>query len=61
MMELIKVANGLHRIVIFNVKYSSNLGDGLIALCLESAIRTALPGAAVDSQDLAGRTKFGRL
>ncbi|MGF1621856.1 MAG: polysaccharide pyruvyl transferase family protein [Rhodomicrobiaceae bacterium] len=42
-------------IVIFNVKYSANLGDGVIAECLEAAIARRT-GWQVASIDLAGRT-----
>lgn len=46
------------KIVLFNVKYSPNLGDGVIAECLEAALR-AETGAEVLSLDLAGRTAYG--
>lgn len=45
------------KIVLFNVKYSPNLGDGVIAECLEAALR-AETGALVVSLDLAGRTAY---
>ena len=48
------------RIGIFNVKYSPNLGDGIIAECLEATLRSLLPGAAVFSMDLAGREDYGQ-
>ena len=43
----------------FNVKYSPNLGDGLLSECLEHAL--VQHGAAADSHsiDLAARTDFG--
>jgi len=44
-------------VVIFNVKYSPNLGDGVIAECLEEAIARRT-GWAVRSIDLAGRTRW---
>ncbi|MEL6386946.1 MAG: polysaccharide pyruvyl transferase family protein, partial [Pseudomonadota bacterium] len=47
------------KLCIFNVKYSPNLGDGVIADCLEAALRRHLPGADIQSCDLAGRTAFG--
>ncbi len=47
------------KIVLLNVKFSPNLGDGVIAECLEYELRGAMPGATVDSIDLAGRTHFG--
>lgn len=48
------------KVVLLNIKYSPNLGDGVIAECLETALRARLPGAAVESCDLAGRTDFAR-
>lgn len=52
-------ARGEARVRIFNVKYSPNLGDGLLSECLEQALVEA--GAAPDtwSVDLAGRTAYG--
>ena len=47
------------KIVLLNVKYSPNLGDGIIAECLEAEILKCLPGAVVMSMDLAGREQFG--
>lgn len=46
------------RILIFNVKYSPNLGDGVLAECLEKALARHLPTAEVETIDLAGRTGF---
>jgi polysaccharide pyruvyl transferase WcaK-like protein len=47
---------------IFNVKYSPNLGDGLIAECLEQAITelSTRQDLKVSSIDLAGRVGFAR-
>lgn len=47
------------KVTIANVKYSPNLGDGVIAECFEAALRRALPNAEVKSCDLAGRTAYG--
>lgn len=47
-----------HRTAIFNVKYSPNLGDGIIAECLEGELRRADPRIDPTSVDLAGRTQF---
>ncbi|WP_295808379.1 polysaccharide pyruvyl transferase family protein [uncultured Nitratireductor sp.] len=47
------------RIVVFNVRFSPNLGDGILAECLERQLGTALPGAQVETVDLAGRTAYG--
>jgi hypothetical protein len=44
------------RIALLNVKYSPNLGDGLLAECLERELSAALGGAEVFSIDIAGRT-----
>lgn len=46
------------RVLIFNVKYSENLGDGLLAQCLERAL-SDYPDMQVETIDLAGRTGFG--
>ena len=46
------------RIALFNVKYSPNLGDGLLAECLEGELRAALPEADIESLDLAGRRRY---
>ncbi|MBY0421740.1 MAG: hypothetical protein K2Q06_05505, partial [Parvularculaceae bacterium] len=46
------------KIALLNVKYSPNLGDGVIAECLEKALGEAMPGADVESVDLAGRVDF---
>jgi polysaccharide pyruvyl transferase WcaK-like protein len=46
-------------IVVFNIKYSSNLGDGLTAMSIEKAIQDECPEANVTTIDLAGRQKFG--
>lgn len=47
-----------HRVAIFNVKYSANLGDGIIAQCLEGELRRADANIVPMSIDLAGRTGF---
>lgn len=47
------------RICTIGVKYSSNLGDGVIAECLEHALRRADPALEVAAIDLAGRRAFG--
>lgn len=46
------------RVGIFNVKYSPNLGDGIIAECLEGELRRADPRLDPVSIDLAGRSRF---
>lgn len=47
-------------VAIFNVKFSPNLGDGIIAECLERELRLANPALRPMSIDLAGRSGFGR-
>jgi polysaccharide pyruvyl transferase WcaK-like protein len=47
------------RIAILNVRYSSNLGDGAIAECLELALQKFGRVSSVHSVDLAGRTEYG--
>lgn len=46
------------RVAILNVKYSPNLGDGVIAECLEGELRRAHPRMEPMSIDLAGRGSF---
>lgn len=46
------------KVALVNVRYSPNLGDGLIAECLERGLARYLPGASFVSIDLAGRTEF---
>lgn len=46
------------RVAILNVKYSPNLGDGIIAECLEGELRRAGLHLEPASIDLAGRTSF---
>lgn len=47
------------KISIFNVKYSDNLGDGIIAECLESLLKQYIPDCEILSIDLTGRESFG--
>ena len=47
------------RVGIFNVKYSPNLGDGLLSECLEAELALTVPGLTIESFDLAGRTDYG--
>ncbi len=49
----------MRQVALINVKYSPNLGDGIIAECLESELRSKFPDWRVFSVDLAGRTSFG--
>lgn len=44
------------KVVTFNVKYSPNLGDGVIAECLEAELGRRLPDVSIEALDLAGRT-----
>lgn len=46
------------KIALANVRYSPNLGDGLIAECLEAALAACIPEAEFSSVDLAGRTDY---
>lgn len=45
-------------IALLNVKFSPNLGDGLLSECLERELAVALPEARVVSIDLAGRRHY---
>lgn len=47
------------KVALLNVKYSPNLGDGIIAECLEHTIDTIAPNVQVESCDIAGRTSYG--
>jgi polysaccharide pyruvyl transferase WcaK-like protein len=47
------------RIVIFNVKFSANLGDGLLSECLEAELKDFDTVAEVSVVDLAARTGYG--
>ncbi|PKA39363.1 polysaccharide pyruvyl transferase family protein [Rhizobium sullae] len=47
------------KIVVFNVKYSENLGDGILALCIEHGLLQTGGGIEVETVDLAGRQGFG--
>lgn len=47
------------QVKILNVKYSPNLGDGVIAECLEYALQDDPSLTGVDSCDLAGRAQYG--
>ncbi|MCV6594736.1 MAG: polysaccharide pyruvyl transferase family protein [Silicimonas sp.] len=47
------------RLVICAVRYSPNLGDGIISDCIEYAVRETDPGTEVAHIDLAGRRSFG--
>ena len=46
------------KIALLNVKFSPNLGDGLLSECLERELAHALPGVEVMSIDLAGRAHY---
>ncbi|WP_118137376.1 polysaccharide pyruvyl transferase family protein [Oceanicella sp. SM1341] len=47
------------RVVNFAVRYSANVGDGLIAECLSHAMTRLAPGLEMVSVDLAGRSRYG--
>jgi polysaccharide pyruvyl transferase WcaK-like protein len=47
------------RVAVLNVKYSPNLGDGLLAECLERELVRHQPSIQVVAVDLAGRTAYG--
>lgn len=50
---------GQASVALLNVKYSPNLGDGIIAECLESELARVCPEWQVRSIDLAGRERYG--
>ncbi|MFZ5618061.1 MAG: polysaccharide pyruvyl transferase family protein [Pseudomonadota bacterium] len=47
------------KVVLVNVKFSPNLGDGVIAECLEDGLRSRIADIEIANCDLAGRTRFG--
>lgn len=47
------------KVVQFGLRYSPNLGDGIIAECLAHEIRAQAPGAEVVLIDISGRDGFG--
>ncbi|QHO77373.1 hypothetical protein ACH79_36770 [Bradyrhizobium sp. CCBAU 051011] len=55
--QSLTVSSGsIMKVVTFNVKYSPNLGDGVIAECLEAELGRRLPDVSIEALDLAGRT-----
>lgn len=50
----------MNKIVIFNDCFSANVGDGLIAGCLEHGIRSLAPELEVRTVDLGGRDGYAR-
>jgi len=49
------------KIVQFGLRYSPNLGDGVIAECIAHAIKARRPDASVSHIDLSGRQGFGEV
>ena len=49
------------KVVQFGLRYSPNVGDGIIAECLAHAVRKTVPGATVEMVDLSGRSGFGQV
>lgn len=46
------------KLALINVKYSPNLGDGLLSECLELELERVVPGLSIRSIDLAGRVAY---
>ena len=46
-------------ILIFNVKYSKNVGDGIVAETTEYILKTLSPDAKITTMDIGGRTDYG--
>ena len=57
MTQLLNTIGRAPRIVLFNVAYSENVGDGVIAECMAHALRAR--GARVSIIDLSGREGYG--
>ncbi len=49
----------MRKIIIFNVKFSTNVGDGVIAECMEHEIAALSPGTEIVTIDIGGRESFG--
>ena len=47
------------KVIQFGLRFSPNLGDGIIADCIDFGVRTLRPGAEVRRIDLSGREAFG--
>jgi polysaccharide pyruvyl transferase WcaK-like protein len=45
-------------VALINVKYSPNLGDGMLSECLEAELAAALPAVSIRVIDLAGRAGY---
>jgi polysaccharide pyruvyl transferase WcaK-like protein len=54
-----KESEPMTQVAIFSVKYSPNLGDGLLSECLEAELVQQVPGLHIKALDLAGRTSYG--
>lgn len=50
--------DGDRALVLCTLRYSSNLGDGVIGDCLEYLVHRVQPGRTVSHLDMAGRTAF---
>ncbi len=59
LLERRSVSRTPFKIVVFNVKYSENLGDGILAFCIEHGLSQTGGGIEVETVDLAGRHGFG--
>lgn len=49
------------KVVQFGLRFSPNLGDGVISDCLVHGIRTRLPEAEIETVDLSGRLAYGHV
>lgn len=47
------------KIALLNVKYSPNLGDGVIAECIEHQLKDLIPNSQVYSLDISGMDAYG--
>ena len=48
------------KLVLLNLKFSPNLGDGIIAECMEGVLQASHPGISIVTCDIAGRTDYGQ-
>lgn len=47
------------KLVLLNLKFSPNLGDGIIAECMEGVLQSSHPGISIVTCDIAGRNDYG--
>ena len=51
--------NHIFTVRILNLKFSPNVGDGVVAECLETLLKKNIPDVDVGTDDLSARDSFG--